>query len=61
MFGALLFAANMFLVRIYGELEFTFAILKILLIVGQNIMVGTTVSDMYGYTFTLANQLLRPW
>lgn len=38
-FGALLFASNLFLVRIYGELEFTFATLKILLIVGMNIMV----------------------
>lgn len=38
-FGGLLFASNLFLVRIYGELEFTFSTLKILLIVGMNIMV----------------------
>ena len=37
-FGALLFASNMFLVRIYGEMEFVFATLKILLIIGMNIM-----------------------
>ena len=37
-FGALLFASNMFLVRIYGEMEFIFATLKILLIIGMNIM-----------------------
>lgn len=38
-FSAILFASNVFLVRIYGEVEFTFAILKILLVVGMNIMV----------------------
>lgn len=38
-FGALLFASNLFMVRIYGEMEFTFAMLKIMLIVGMNIMV----------------------
>lgn len=38
-FGILLFATNVFLVRIYGEVEFTLAILKILLIVGMNLMV----------------------
>ncbi|RFU30926.1 hypothetical protein B7463_g5407, partial [Scytalidium lignicola] len=37
-FGLLLVASNLFLVRIYGELEFTFATLKILLILGLNIM-----------------------
>ncbi|KAK5123928.1 hypothetical protein LTR85_002125 [Meristemomyces frigidus] len=37
-FGLLLVASNIFLVRIYGELEFSFAILKIMLVVGLNIM-----------------------
>ncbi|KAG0651995.1 Proline-specific permease [Hyphodiscus hymeniophilus] len=37
-FGVLLVASNLFLVRIYGELEFTFASLKIMLIIGLNIM-----------------------
>jgi amino acid transporter len=37
-FGALLIISNVFFVRIYGELEFTFATLKIMLIVGLNIM-----------------------
>lgn len=38
-FSAVLFASNLFLVRVYGEVEFTLAIMKILLIVGMNIMV----------------------
>ncbi|KAK4948492.1 hypothetical protein LTR10_013026 [Elasticomyces elasticus] len=38
LFGLLLVAANIFLVRIYGELEFAFATLKIMLIVGLNLM-----------------------
>lgn len=37
-FGLLLVASNVFLVRIYGELEFFFANLKIMLVVGLNIM-----------------------
>jgi amino acid transporter len=37
-FGVLLVACNLFFVRIYGELEFTFASLKIMLIIGLNIM-----------------------
>lgn len=37
-FGLLLILSNSILVRIYGELEFIFASLKILLIVGVNIM-----------------------
>lgn len=38
MFGIALLLANIILVRIYGELEFTFAMLKIMLIIGVNIM-----------------------
>lgn len=38
-FSAVLFATNIFLVRIYGEVESFLAILKILLIIGMNIMV----------------------
>lgn len=37
-FGLLLVLSNLFFVRIYGELEFTFAMLKIMLIIGVNIM-----------------------
>ncbi|OJJ41447.1 hypothetical protein ASPWEDRAFT_48024 [Aspergillus wentii DTO 134E9] len=37
-FGVILFASNIFFVRIYGELEFFFATLKIMLVVGMNIM-----------------------
>ncbi|RDW87294.1 hypothetical protein BP5796_02988 [Coleophoma crateriformis] len=37
-FGAILIVSNLFFVRIYGELEFTFASLKIMLIIGLNIM-----------------------
>lgn len=36
--GIPLVASNLFFVRIYGEMEFTFASLKILLIIGINIM-----------------------
>lgn len=38
-FGALLLVSNLLFVRVYGELEFTFASLKIMLIVGVNLMV----------------------
>ncbi|KAJ5107864.1 amino acid permease [Penicillium angulare] len=37
-FSTILLASNIFLVRIYGEIEFTLAILKVCLIVGMNIM-----------------------
>lgn len=37
-FGILLFLSNIVLVRVYGELEFSFAMLKIMLIIGLNIM-----------------------
>ncbi|TVY51018.1 Proline-specific permease [Lachnellula cervina] len=37
-FGILLLISNLLFVRVYGELEFTFASLKIMLIVGLNIM-----------------------
>ena len=36
--GVLLVGSNLFFVRVYGELEFTFAMLKIMLIIGINIM-----------------------
>ena len=38
--GLLILGTNMFFVRVYGELEFSFPILKITLIVGLIIMVG---------------------
>ncbi|KAJ5388015.1 amino acid permease [Penicillium cosmopolitanum] len=37
-FSAVLFATNAFLVRIYGEVEFHLALLKVFLIVGMNFM-----------------------
>lgn len=40
LFGALLVIANLLFVRVYGEMEFVFASLKIMLIVGLNIMVS---------------------
>lgn len=42
-FGIVLIASNLFFVRVYGELEFTFASLKIMLIIGLNIMVCSSV------------------
>ena len=42
-FGVLLVISNLFFVRIYGELEFTFASLKIMLIVGLNIMASSDI------------------
>ena len=38
-FGLLLVFANLLFVRVYGEMEFAFASLKIMLIIGLNIMV----------------------
>lgn len=40
LFGGLLVIANLLFVRVYGEMEFIFATLKILLIVGCNLMVS---------------------
>ncbi|KAE9378092.1 amino acid permease-like protein [Stipitochalara longipes BDJ] len=37
-FGILLIGSNLLFVRVYGEMEFTFASLKIMLIIGLNIM-----------------------
>jgi amino acid transporter len=37
-FGILLVACNLLFVRVYGELEFGFVTLKIMLIIGLNIM-----------------------
>lgn len=39
-FGIVLICSNLVFVRVYGELEFSFALLKIMLIVGVNIMVS---------------------
>jgi amino acid transporter len=38
-FGILLVVSNLMFIRVYGEMEFTFASLKIMLIIGLNIMV----------------------
>lgn len=46
-FSAILFATNIFLVRVYGEIEFTLAILKVCLIVGMNIMVKMTPVSVF--------------
>lgn len=40
LFGGLLVIANLLFVRVYGEMEFIFATLKIMLIIGLNIMVS---------------------
>lgn len=39
LFGGLLIIANLLFIRVYGEMEFVFASLKIMLIIGLNIMV----------------------
>jgi amino acid transporter len=44
-FGVLLLVSNLLFVRVYGELEFTFATLKIMLIIGLNIMVRVDSQD----------------
>lgn len=43
LFGALLIIANMLFVRVYGEMEFAFSMLKIMLIVGCNLMVRVSM------------------
>jgi amino acid transporter len=43
-FGVLMIISSSLFVRIFGELEFWFAMMKIALIVGLNIMVGGTTS-----------------
>lgn len=43
LFGALHIIANLMFIRVYGEMEFGFATLKIMLIVGLNIMVRTRI------------------
>ncbi|KAB8228875.1 amino acid permease/ SLC12A domain-containing protein [Aspergillus alliaceus] len=56
-FGGLLILCNLSLIRIYGELEFSFAILKIMLIVGLNLMAlvlvcgGGPTGEVYGVGF----------
>ncbi|KAK4546103.1 hypothetical protein LTR36_002240 [Oleoguttula mirabilis] len=56
-FGLLLVASNIFLVRIYGELEFAFALLKIMLVVGLNLMAlvlvcgGGPNHEVYGFKY----------
>jgi amino acid transporter len=44
--GLLLLVSNMFFVRIYGELEFAFATLKIMLILGLIVMVSPTTRHL---------------
>lgn len=43
-FGLLLVVTNLCLVKVYGETEFVFSMLKIMLIIGINIMVGSPVN-----------------
>ncbi|KAF2769845.1 amino acid transporter-like protein [Teratosphaeria nubilosa] len=56
-FGLLLVASNVFLVRIYGELEFGFSMLKIMLVVGTNLMALVVVCgggpnhEAYGFRY----------
>ncbi|KIY49348.1 hypothetical protein FISHEDRAFT_41204 [Fistulina hepatica ATCC 64428] len=56
-FGLLLFATNLYFVRLYGELEFFFAMLKIMLIIGL-ILMGIVISagggpkgEVYGFKY----------
>ncbi len=53
--GLLLVVCNLMFVRVYGELEFGFAMLKIMLIVGLIIMVSTNATAM----ITSTNALFR--
>ncbi|KAJ5207609.1 amino acid permease/ SLC12A domain-containing protein [Penicillium cf. viridicatum] len=56
-FGGLAIICNLSLVRIYGELEFSFAILKIMLVIGLNVMAlvlicgGGPTGEPYGAQF----------
>nr|OQO23832.1 hypothetical protein B0A51_09776 [Rachicladosporium sp. CCFEE 5018] len=56
-FGLLLVASNIYLVRVYGELEFSFALLKIMLVVGLNLMSlvlvcgGGPTGEVYGFKY----------
>ncbi|KAF8852175.1 amino acid permease-like protein [Acephala macrosclerotiorum] len=56
-FGLLLVCSNLLFVRVYGEMEFTFASLKIMLIIGLNIMAlvivcgGGPNHHRYGFQF----------
>lgn len=56
--GGLLIFSNFLLVSVYGELEFVFAILKIALIVGVNIMVSGLVRKM-GMMLTMSTEYLH--
>lgn len=49
LFGVLVIISNVLFVRVYGELEFSFATLKILLIVGLNLMVRDGTDDAIQY------------
>lgn len=46
-FGILIVCSNLLFVRVYGEMEFTFASLKIMLIIGLNIMALVIVCGGY--------------
>ena len=60
-FGLLLIASNLFFVRIYGELEFTFASLKIMLIIGVNIMVSFLTSTDLSLTSLIGSCHYLRW
>lgn len=45
LFGGLVIISNVLFVRVYGELEFSFATLKILLIIGLNLMVCSALEE----------------
>ncbi|KAM3084835.1 hypothetical protein ACMFMG_003284 [Clarireedia jacksonii] len=56
-FGFLILVSNLLFIRVYGELEFVFAMLKIMLIVGLNIMAlvitcgGGPNGETYGFRY----------
>jgi amino acid transporter len=53
-FGVVMLCSALVFVRVYGELEFTFALMKIALVIGLNIMVGLQVEHMRLWLLTLS-------
>lgn len=53
-FGVVMLCSALVFVRVYGELEFSFALMKIALVIGLNIMVGLQVEYMSLFLLTLS-------
>lgn len=56
-FASLVIISNLFFVRVYGELEFAFASLKIMLIIGLNIMVRLIFDLVCSRVYLMLNYL----